>query len=440
MIDKTSEPKNLPALSTNDKPIRTVGMLIVFATFGVFGLWAAFAPMDSSALAPGVLVVKAYKKTVQHLDGGIVSKILIKDGDLVQEGQPLIVLDDAQIKAQLEISRGQNITLAAQVARLSAERDQLKKIDFPALLNEPDNVRAVEAKLAETNIFNSHKSSHDGQIGVLNQRIGQITSKINGLQGQIASKRQLVSSYSEEIKDLKELLAEGFADKQRLRELERNHAIQTGDIAQLEAEIATNQMLMSETRLQILQIQKQFQEEVASKLSEAQAQLNDAQQRVAASQDKLERIVIKAPASGMVLGLATHTENGVITPGHPILDIVPQGAELIIEAQVSPMDIDRVTVGLQAEIRFSSFKQSQTPKMEGKVISLSPDRITDERNGNAYYLAKVEVTPDSLKNIRHLQLLPGMPAEVLINTGERTLFRYLAQPASNFFARSFIED
>lgn len=439
MIDKSSE-NNVPALSTNDKSIRNVGMLIVFATFGVFGLWAAFAPMDSSALAPGVLVVKAYKKTVQHLDGGIVSKILTRDGDIVQEGQPLLTLDDAQIKAQLEISLGQNITLAAQVARLSAERDQLKKIDFPALLNAPNNARAQEVKIAETNVFISHKNSHDGQIGVLNQRISQIASKINGLQGQIASKKQLVSSYAEEIKDLKELLAEGFADKQHLRELERNHAIQTGDIAQLEAEIATNQMLMSETRLQILNIQKQFQEEVAGKLSEAQAQLNDAQQRVAANQDKLDRVIIKAPASGMVLGLATHTENGVITPGRPILDIVPQGAELIIEAQVSPMDIDRVTVGLQAEIRFSAFKQSQTPKMEGKVINLSPDRITDEHNGNAYYLAKVEVTPESLKNLGDLQLLPGMPAEVLINTGERTLFRYLAQPASNFFARSFIED
>ncbi len=440
MIDKISDKNNLPAVSTNDKPVRNIGMLIVFATFGIFGVWAGFAPMDSSALAPGVIVVKAYKKTVQHLDGGIVSKILTKDGAIVEEGQPLLVLDDAQIKAQLEISRGQNITLAAQVARLSAERDQLKKVDFPSLLNDPANARALEAKMAETNIFNSHKNSHEGQMGVLNQRISQIASKINGLQGQIASKKQLVSSYSEEIKDLKELLAEGFADKQRLRELERNHALQTGDIAQLEAEIATNQILMSETRLQILQIQKQFQEEVASKLSEAQAQLNDAQQRVAASQDKLERVVIKAPASGMVLGLAAHTENGVITPGRPILDIVPQGAELIIEAQVSPMDIDRVIVGLQAEIRFSAFKQSKTPKMEGRVISLSPDRITDERTGAPYYLAKVEITPESFKNLGDLQLLPGMPAEVLINTGERTLFEYLSQPATNFFARSFIED
>jgi len=440
MIDKITDKNNLSGLGTNDKPIRNIGMFVVFATFGIFGIWAGFAPLDSSALAPGVIVVKAYKKTVQHLDGGIVSKILTKDGAIVEEGQALIILDDAQIKAQLEIAKGQNMTLAAQVARLSTERDQLKKVDYPALLADPTNARALEAKLAETNIFNSHKSSQEGQMGVLNERISQISSKINGLQGQITSKKQLVSSYSEEIKDLKELLAEGFADKQRLREIERNHAIQSGDIAQLEAEIATNQMLISETRLQILQIQKQFQEEVASKLSEAQAQLNDAQQRVAASQDKLERVIIKAPASGMVLGLAAHTENGVITPGHPILDIVPQGAELIIEAQVSPMDIDRVTVGLQAEIRFSAFKQSQTPKMEGKVISLSPDRITDDRNGSAYYLAKVEITPESLKKLGNLQLLPGMPAEVLINTGERTLFRYLAQPATNFFARSFIED
>ena len=440
MIDNSSENNNATNLSTNDKSIRNIGMLIVFATFGIFGLWAVFAPMDSSALAPGVLVVKAHKKTVQHLDGGIVSKILTKDGDIVQEGQPLLILDDAQIKAQLEIAYSQEITLSAQVARLSAQRDQLKKIEFPALLSDPTNARAVEAKLAETNVFNSHKIFDEAQIDILNQRISQTSSKIKGLHGQVASKKQLVDSYSNEIKDLKELLAEGFADNQRLHEFERNHAMLIGDIAQLEAEIATNQMLISETRLQILQVQKQFQEEVASKLSDAQSQLSDAQQRVAASQDKLNRIVINAPASGMVLGLAAHTENGVIAPGNPILDIVPQGAELIIEAQVSPIDIDRVTVGLQAEIRFSSFKQSQTPKMEGKVISLSPDRITDAANGNTYYLAKVEATPESLKKLGDLQLLPGMPAEVLINTGERTLFRYLAQPASNFFARSFIED
>ncbi|WP_432743278.1 HlyD family type I secretion periplasmic adaptor subunit [Methylobacter sp. G7] len=439
MIEKTAVNNPSTVLHANDRGIRNIGAAIVFATFGVFGVWAFLAPMDSSALAPGVVVVKSYRKTVQHLDGGIIAKIRVKDGDLVKEGQPLLLLDDTQIKAQLEIARAQNITLAAQVARLRAERDRLKQIDYPALLDDASDPRIAEAKLAENNVFKSRISAYEGQIAVLNQRVGQINSKINGLRGQIDSKKQLTASYAEEIRDLKELLAEGFADKQRLRDLQRNHAMQSGEIAQLNAEIATNQMLISETRLQILQVQKQFQEEVAGKLSEAQGQLNDAQERLAANQDKLNRVVIKAPASGMVLGLTVHNENGVISPGHPILDIVPQDAELIIEAQVSPMDIDRVAVGLQAEVRFSAFKQSKTPKMDGKVIHLSADRLTDEQ-GNAYYQARIELTPDSRKKLGDMQLLPGMPAEVLINTGERTLFEYLAQPATNFFARSFIED
>ncbi|MGZ4994579.1 MAG: HlyD family type I secretion periplasmic adaptor subunit [Methylobacter sp.] len=426
-------------LHTNDRSIRNIGAAIVFATFGIFGVWAFWAPMDSSALAPGVVVVKSHRKTVQHLDGGIVAKILVKDGDLVQENQPLLILDDTQIKAQLGIALAQNITLAAQVARLRAERDQLKQVDYPELLNDASDPRTTEAKLAENNVFKSRISTHEGQIAVLKQRISQISSKISGLQGQVDSKKQLIVSFAEEIHDQKELLAEGFTDKQRLREVERNHALQSGEIAQLNAEIATNQMLISETRLQILQVQREFQEEVTGKLSEAQAQLNDAAERVAANRDKLDRIVIKAPASGMVLGLSVHNENSVIPAGRPILDIVPQDAELVIEAQVSPMDIDRVTVGLQAEVRFSAFKQSKTPKMTGIVIHLSPDRLTDEK-GNSYYQARVELTPESRNELGKLQLLPGMPAEVLINTGERTLFEYLAQPATNFFARSFTED
>jgi epimerase transport system membrane fusion protein len=427
-------------LLTNDRSIRNIGAAIVFATFGVFGVWAFWAPMDSSALAPGFVVVKSYKKTVQHLDGGIVAQILTKDGDLVKEGQPLVVLDDTQIKAQLGIALAQNITLAAQVARLIAERDQLKQINFPELLNDSSDPRIVEAKLAENNVFKSRINAHEGEIAVLNQRISQISSKIKGLQGQVDSKKQLTSSFAEEIHDLKELLTEGFVDKQRLRDVERSHAMQSGEIAQLNAEIATNQMLVSENRLQILQVQKQFQEEVAGKLSEAQALLNDAAERLAANQDKLNRIVIKAPASGMVLGLMVHNENSVIPPGQAILDIVPQNAELIIEAQVSPMDIDRVTVGLQAEVRFSAFKQSKTPKMNGKVIHLSADHLTDQKTGQTFYQARIELTPESRKDLGNLQLLPGMPAEVLINTGERTLFEYLAQPATNALARSFIED
>lgn len=431
---------NSESLHTDDGPVRKIGGLIVLVTFGIFGVWSYFAPMDSSALAPGVVTVKSFKKTVQHLDGGIVAKILVKDGDLVKESDTLIVLDDTQIKAQLGIAFGQYLSFAAQVARLEAERDLKAQIDFSKMMDVNGDSRAQEARLAETNAFLARKNAYEGQIAVLQQRVSQISSKVQGLRAQIDSKQSLVASFAEEIKDLKELLVEGFADKQRVRELERQHALQTGEIAQLNAEVATNQLLISETRLQILQLQKQFQEDVAGKLSEAQTQLNDANQRVNANRDKLERILIKAPSAGMVMGLAIHTEGGVIPPGQPILDIVPQDAELVIEAQVSPMDIDRVSVGLQAEVRFSAFKQSKTPRMFGQVSQLSADRLVDQKSGAPYYLARVELTPDSRQALGKLQLLPGMPAEVLINTGERTLFEYLAQPATNAIARSFIED
>lgn len=427
-------------LATNDRSIRLIGATIVFLTFGVFGLWAFLAPLDSSALAPGVVVVKSYKKTVQHLDGGIVAKILVKDGDEVEAGQILMLLDDAQINAQLEIARSQWIALAAQVARLKAERDHLPQVEFPLDWEADTDSRIQEAKQAEMHLFKVRKAAHEGEINVLQQRISQISSKINGLQGQASSKSKLISSYSEEIEDLKALLADGFVDKQRLREIERSHAMNQGDIAQIKAEKASNELLITETRLQIMQLEKDFQGEVAGKLSEAQALLSDAEQRVSAAQDKLERTVIKAPADGMVLGLAVHTENGVIAPGTAILEIVPQQSDLIIEAQVSPMDIDRVAVGLTAEVRFTAFKQSQTPKMTGKVIQVSADRFIDEKTGQAYFQARVELTRESQDKLGSLQLLPGMPAEVLINTGERTLFQYLAQPASNAIARAMTED
>lgn len=434
---ESSVPK---ALSANERPIRFIGMLIVLSTLAFFILWAIFAPLDSAALASGVVVVKAHKKVVQHLDGGIVSKILVSDGDLVKEGEPLLVLDETQIRAQLEIARGQSIALAAQVARLRAERDQLNHVAYPEMFKNTQDTRIVEAKLAEDNVFYARKKNYDGEIEILTQRIGQISSKLVGLKGQVDSKTKLTTSYAEEIRDLNDLLAEGFVDKQRLRDIERNQALQNGEIAQLNAEIATNQMLIGETRLQILQTRQKFLEEVAAKLTEAEAALNDANERVKANQDKLDRIVIKAPASGMVLGLAVHTENGVISPGNPILEIVPQDAELVVEAKVSPIDIDRVSVGLQAEVRFSAFKQSLIPKMDGNVVQLSADRLEDEKTGEPYYLARVELTPESAEKLGGLILLPGMPAEVLIKTGERTLLEYLIHPAKNALARAFIED
>jgi membrane fusion protein, epimerase transport system len=431
---------NAISLVTDERPIRNIGITVLVITFGILGIWGYLAPLDSAALAPGQVTVKSHSKTVQHLDGGIVSQLLANDGDIVKEGDVLLRLDGTEVKAQLEILRGQLITLTAQMARLVAERDQRNEIIFPGNLQDLSNAHIVEARQGENQIFQARKNSHEGEISVLKQRISQLSSKINGLQGQRSSKQQLKASYSDEVSDLKEMLAQGFADKQRLRDIERNNAIVTGEIAALTSDIASSEMQIGETKLQILQLQKQFQEEVADKLGEVQAQLYDVSQRVTAMADKVVRTDIKAPASGRVLGLSVHNIGGVIIPGKPILDIVPQQEELIINAQVSPIDIDRVRTGLLAEVRFSSFKQALTPKVMGKVINLSADRLTDERSGMTYYQAQIELTPESYVKLRGLELMPGMPAEVFINTGERTVFEYLMQPITNAFARAFIED
>ena len=443
MKEQTAQPNaklSDVSLVTNDAPIRAIGMAVLLGTVGVLGTWSYLAPIDSAASASGFVTVKSHSKTVQHLDGGIVKELIVKDGDIVNEGDVLLTLDGAEIKAQLEILRGQQITFAAQVARLSAERDGLSQVLYPAEVQNLSDARVVEAQQSENQIFRARKNAHDGEVSVLNQRISQLNSRIQGLDGQKNSKQALKASYTEEAKDLRELLAEGFADKQRLRDLERSLAAAVGEIASLSAEIASSEMQIGETRLQILQIQKQFQEEVANKLSEVQAQLYDINQRLTATTDKVNRIQIKAPSGGRVMGLSVHNVGSVITPGRPILDIVPQGEELVIDARVSPMDIDRVHVGLVAEVRFSAFKQALTPKMQGKLINLSADKLTDERTGAPYYSAKIEITPDSYAKLGNLELLPGMPADVLINTGERTVFEYLMQPITNAFARAFIED
>lgn len=427
-------------LLTDDRPIRRIGIALLVLTIGIFGAWCYYAPLDSAALAPGFVTVKSHRKTIQHLDGGIVSEILAKEGDIVKADELLIKLDATDVKAQLEILRGQFVTLTAQIARLLAEQARSPEINFPDSLKDIGDSHIAQARLGETQLFLARKKSHDGEISVLKQRIEQLSSKIKGLKDQSTSKRQLLTSYNEELVDLRELLAKGFANKQRLRDIERNHSAATGEISGLTAESASSEIQIGETKLEILQLEKKIQEEVATKLTEAQAELYDVSQRLNATREKFVRTDIKAPYGGRVIGLSVHNVGSVISAGKPIMDIVPQQEELVIDAQVSPMDIDRVHKGLLADVRFSAFKQALVPEVEGKVINVSADRLTDERTGNPYYQAQIELTPESYADLKGLELVPGMPAEVFIITGERTVFEYLMQPVSNAFARAFIED
>ena len=423
---------------TNDMPTRMIGIIIVFLTFGVFGGWSMTAPLDSAALAPGVLTVKGYKKTVQHLEGGIIQQLYVKDGDKVEAGAPLILLDDTQLQAEHQILKGQLFVLLAQESRLLAERDELESITFPDELLSDDK-RATEAKTQEAEQFLVRKISRDGEVEVLQQRIVQLKSQSEGLNALIASKKALIASYDEEISDNVDLLSQGFVDKKRLRDLQRLREGLAGEVAEHKAAIAGITIQSGEAKLKILQQKKDFRAEVVEQLSQAQAKAFDVQERVSAITDRIKRSTIMAPVSGVVLGLGFHTLGGVIAPGNKILEIVPEKNDLIIEAKVAPADIDRVTLGLDADVRFSVFKSSITPVVQGRVTTLSADRIVGE-DGAPYYLAHLELTDSSSEALDGFQLLPGMPAEVLINTGDRTLFEYLVQPATDAFARSMLED
>jgi len=427
-------------LNTDDKPIRRIGFIILFVMIGLFGTWSFVAPIDSSALATGTVVVKSHRKTIQHLEGGIVNEINVRDGDLVEVGDVLLTLDGTQIKAQIKILQGQYISLSAVSTRLNAERKQSKNIDFSDELMQLNDSRVQESTEGQTQIFIARRNSLQGELSILQQRIGQLSLKIKGLKVQQESNHQLLALYAEEITDLKELLADGFADKQRLRDLQRQHTQANSDIAALITEIASTQMQQGETKLQILQTERRFQEEIATQLEAANSELFSISEQLVVANDQDRRSLILAPVKGMILGMSAHTKGGVIGPGQAILDIVPEDEELIVNARVEPLDIDRIQIGTTAEVRFSAFNSKTTPVMEGRVKTISADSLQDEVTGIQYYQAKIELTAESYALLGDLVLIPGMPAEVLINTGKRTLFEYLVQPLTDAFARSFIEE
>lgn len=414
--------------------------LILFAfVFGVFGLWSVLAPIEGAAHAPGTVVVKSYKQIVQHLEGGIVREIKVRDGDVVNAGDPLLVLDDTQSLAKLEIANAQFAADKTLEARLIAERDNLDAVSYPANLSSSEFDASAEIN-AQNQIFESRRIALQGGIEVLQQRIEQLQSSLVGLHALKESKEELASSYNEELEDVRALLEDGFSDRTRLRELQRNASSFSGQAAELTASIASTEIQIGETRLQILQQEKEFRNDVIGQLAEAQTRLKDTTERINALQDVVSRTVVRAPVDGVVNGMQAHTEGGVVTAASEIAQIVPQSEELIIEAQLSPLDIDRVSEGQEAIIRFSTFSQNVVPTIFGSVISISADSFIDEYTGIPYYTARIEVNPESMEELGDLALIPGMPAEAFISSGSRTLLQYLFKPLSNSIARSLIED
>ncbi|MFA0929782.1 HlyD family type I secretion periplasmic adaptor subunit [Pseudomonas syringae pv. tagetis] len=425
-------------MPTSDRGIRRIGVAIVLVTFGLFGTWAALAPLGNAVYGSGVVMVQSYRKTVQHLEGGIVKELLVRDGDTVHKDDPLIVLDDSQLRSQYESTRNQLISTQAREARLRAERDELPSIP-PLTISGTDSQRAKEAIEGEEQVFRTRKNSRLTEISVQRERIGQLKQQIIGLRDMIRTKVSLEKSYSSEITELKDLLSQGFVDKQRLLEQERKLDMLKSEVADHESTITKTQLQISETELQIIQLNKNFSSEVAKELSDVQAKVFDLQETATALQDRLSRSVIRAPEDGMVLDMKVHTVGGVVSAGTPLLDIVPESSELVVEAHVAINDIDRISIGKLTDVHFSAFNSATTPVIEGVVTRISADRLKDDA-GEPYYLVRVKLTEKGLKRLGDRKLQPGMPAEVLINAGERTMLQYLLKPASNVFIKSMIEE
>jgi epimerase transport system membrane fusion protein len=434
----------IPDAPIDDRPVRRTGYIILLVAFGLFGGWAALAGLDSAVVAPGVVNVDSYRKTVQHLEGGIVKEILVRDGDAVKIGDVLLRLDDTQVRAQLEMVRNQYLTYLALGARLATEREQHKTITFPEELREEarNDPRVQDILTAQEREFEARRGSLQGEIAVLEQRIDQLEEQIRGLDAMQAIKQKRIDSYREEVKDMKKLFDRGLGDKLRLREMERLALELEGERAGHLSDLSRAKIQISETRLQILQLQKAFQEDIASQLRDTQAKHFDLQERLRALRDTLDRTEIRATTDGVVVGMGVHTIGGGITPGSQILDLVPRGERMVVEAHVSPVDIDKMHPGLVADIRFSAFNMRTTPVVEGTVETVSADRLTDPATHQPYYLARIAVTPTGKEKLSALGLtvLPGMPAEVMIKIGERTFLNYLAQPITNSLARAFREE
>ncbi len=438
VLVQTSDAAATGSVETGFETPKRIGLIIAFLVFGVFGLWAAFAPLEGYAPAPGIVVVRSNKQVVQHWEGGIVKDILVQNGDVVKAGDVLLELDPTQSVAQLEIYNGQMMGLMALEARLLAERGNLDAIVWPDDL--PAEGLGLNERRSQEQVFAARRQSREGEIAVLQQRIEQLESQVVGLKAVQESKTMLAASYADELTDVRALLKDGFENKLRLRDLERSYAEAMGQAAELAANIASTEIKIGETRLGILQLENDIQREVADQLADTQTQLQNTRERVLALRDIVARNDIRAPVDGVVNGLQVHTIGGVIAPGSLIADIVPQTDELVIEGRVQITDIDRVAEGQAAMVRLSAFNSKNVPTLYGKVLTLSADSMIDQMTGAPYYSARIQLTPESLAALEGLELKPGMPAEAFIATGSRTFLEYLMKPLTNSIARTFNED
>lgn len=440
--DKVAKVVDRPVQANDDyRSVALIGYAIIFITFGIFGGWAATAPLDSAVAAGGAIVKEMNRKIIQHLEGGIVREILIREGDHVDAGTVLFRLDPTQPQANVQTYRIQYYALLAQEARLIAERAHTDIISFPdELTKAAQNDNAVRRTVADQREqFLDRRNSLNGQISILRSRIDTLKKEIQALENEKESKERQVAFLIDEIAGLRELFQKGLTPKGRLLALEREKANLEGQIGRSIADRSKALNNISESELQIKQLNQRFEEDVSKEITEVRTRLSDIREKYFVAEDVLRRLDIKSPTTGVVQNLRVFTIGAIIRSGEPLLEVVPDHDELIVQAHVSPNDVDMLRAGMAAEVRFTTFHSRTIPVISGVVISVSRDRLVDEASKQPYFLVQVRVTEDNLPQELQGRLVAGLPAEVLIPTGERTLIQYIAQPLTNALRKSLRE-
>ncbi len=417
------------------------GLAVVFLTFGVAGGWAALAPLDSAVVAPGVVAVENNRRLVQHLEGGIISEILIQDGHRVEEGAVLFRLDTTRARATEAVERQSLHAARILEARLIAELDGQQEITLPADILKVRGQPAVAQAIADqTAQLTERRNSVNGQIGILRARVQQANTRANGLSQELESTRQQIGYINEELIGVRQLHEKGLVAAPRLHALERERARLEGVIGRTIAEISGAEAMAGEAELQIHQIQQERLERTAEQIVEVRKTINELHERLTVSSDILRRTAILAPRSGKVLNLKVFTVGQVVRAGETLLEIVPDDEGMIISAHVSPMDIDKVLTGMNAEVRFTGIKAREIPVVYGQVREISPDRLIDENTRQPYFLVHVVVAESDIPEQLQGRLTPGMPSDVILPTGERTVLQYLVQPMQTALTRALREE
>jgi protease secretion system membrane fusion protein len=424
----------------NDARPRRWGWWLVIFGLGGFLAWAALAPLDAGVPTQGMVVVSGHRKAVQPLVGGKISAILVKDGDEVTPGQVLVRLDDTQARSQYEIAIGQWFTAAASEARLTAERLGKGSISFPVRLrNAHTDPRALQAMQLQTQLFATRRQALESDRNILRESIRGLEAQLAGIEEATRARKDQQRLLEGEIARQRELADKGFLARNRVSEQERALAALTGAIAEDAGNIGHTRQQIAELKARLLSREQEYRKEVESQLADVQREASTLESRLQALEFELANTEIRSPAEGVVVGLAVHTVGGVVGTGNPMMEVVPKNEPLRVEAQIAPHLIDKVRPGLEVDILFSAFQQATTPHVPGHVTDVSADVLNDPKSNQPYYKAVVEVTADGMAKLKQHRIRAGMPAEVFIRTGERTLMNYLTKPLLDRMNRALTE-